>query len=84
MSRLARRLSREFKVMRSLLWIRSFSLLASLVLSVQSVAEVSPRKPNLVWIWADNLAYGDLGVYGNQEIETPVIDGLAESGVRKE
>ncbi len=40
------------------------------------------RKPNIVWIWADNLAYGDLGVYGNRQIKTPVIDRLAERGVR--
>ncbi len=39
-------------------------------------------KPNIVWIWADNLAYRDLGCYGNQNIKTPAIDRLAESGVR--
>ncbi len=39
-------------------------------------------KPNIVWIWADNLAYRDLGVYGNPTIKTPVIDRLAEKGVR--
>ena len=38
--------------------------------------------PNLLWIWCDNLAYGDLGCYGNKRINTPVIDGLAESGAR--
>ena len=40
------------------------------------------KKPNLVWIWCDNLAYGDLGCYGNSRIQTPVIDELAASGVR--
>jgi arylsulfatase A-like enzyme len=40
------------------------------------------RKPNLVWIWCDNLAYGDLGCYGNERIETPVLDRMAEEGVR--
>ena len=63
-------------------WIRFSVVLAYCLLSTQSIAEVSTEKPNIVWIWADNLAYGDLGVYGNQEIKTPVIDGLAESGVR--
>jgi uncharacterized sulfatase len=39
-------------------------------------------RPNIVWIWADNLAYGDLGVYGSDRVETPVIDRLAAEGAR--
>ena len=39
-------------------------------------------KPNLVWIWCDNLAYGDLACYGNRRVKTPVIDGLAKGGAR--
>ena len=39
-------------------------------------------RPNLVWIWCDNLAYADLGCYGNTRIDTPVADGMAESGAR--
>jgi arylsulfatase A-like enzyme len=41
-----------------------------------------PRKPNLVFILADDLGYGDLGCYGRQDIRTPVLDGLAAQGVR--
>lgn len=44
-------------------------------------ADVS-RPPNILWIWADNLAYGDLSCYGSQTINTPVIDRLADDGVR--
>jgi arylsulfatase A len=44
--------------------------------------QTSPRPPNIVWIWADNLAYHDLGIYGGRSAKTPVIDGLARSGVR--
>jgi uncharacterized sulfatase len=40
------------------------------------------RRPNIVWIWADNLAYGDLPCYGNDRIETPVLDQMAAEGVR--
>ncbi|MCA9426977.1 MAG: sulfatase-like hydrolase/transferase [Candidatus Omnitrophica bacterium] len=40
------------------------------------------RPPNIVWIWADNLAYQDLACYGNESVETPNIDRLAEGGVR--
>ncbi|QZT36949.1 arylsulfatase [Halosquirtibacter xylanolyticus] len=39
-------------------------------------------RPNIVYILADDLGYGDLGVYGQQKIETPNIDRLANSGIR--
>lgn len=41
-----------------------------------------PRRPNIVLIVADDLGYGDLGCFGNQEVETPHIDRLATDGVR--
>lgn len=40
------------------------------------------RHPNVILIMADDLGYGDLGCYGCSEIHTPVIDNLAEDGVR--
>lgn len=41
----------------------------------------SAERPNIVLILADDLGYSDLGSYGG-EIETPVLDGLAASGLR--
>lgn len=38
--------------------------------------------PNLVVISADDLGYGDLGVYGAREWETPHLDRLAQEGIR--
>ncbi|MFO1447334.1 MAG: arylsulfatase [Opitutaceae bacterium] len=38
--------------------------------------------PNIIFILADDLGYGDLGVYGQKEIQTPNIDRLAAQGVR--
>ncbi len=38
--------------------------------------------PNFVLIYIDDLGYGDLSVYGNDEIETPHIDRLAAEGTR--
>jgi len=40
------------------------------------------NKPNIVFILADDLGYGDLGCYGRQDIKTPAIDGIAAEGVR--
>lgn len=40
------------------------------------------KKPNIIFILADDLGYGDLGCYGQKEIKTPNIDLLAEEGIR--
>ena len=40
------------------------------------------RKPNVVFILADDLGYGDLGCYGQRQIATPHIDRIASEGVR--
>ena len=41
----------------------------------------APR-PNVVFILADDLGWGDLGCYGQQLIDTPNIDALALTGIR--
>ena len=38
------------------------------------------RPPNVVVLFADDLGYGDLGVYGNPAIRTPNLDEMAEEG----
>ncbi len=39
-------------------------------------------KPNIIYILADDLGYGDLGCYGQDLIETPNMDKLAAEGMR--
>lgn len=46
----------------------------------QSRCEENP--PNIVFIIADDLGYGDLGCYGQKKIHTPNIDRLARDGMR--
>ncbi|MCX7825298.1 MAG: sulfatase-like hydrolase/transferase [Verrucomicrobiae bacterium] len=39
-------------------------------------------KPNILFILADDLGYGDLRCYGRDDVRTPVLDQLAADGVR--
>lgn len=66
---------------------RSVRLLALLCLAVSlGFAAAQPgagaRPPNIVFILADDLGYGDLGSYGQKTIATPYLDRLAAEGVR--
>jgi len=45
-------------------------------------APAAPAKPNILLIVADDLGYGDLGCYGQKQIQTPVLDQLAREGMR--
>ncbi len=40
------------------------------------------RQPNLIWIMADDLGYGDLGSYGQKVTTTPRLDRMAAEGMR--
>ena len=45
-------------------------------------AYAQQTKPNVVFILADDLGYGDLGCYGQEKFATPNIDRLAQEGMR--
>lgn len=44
--------------------------------------ELPSKKPNIIFILADDLGYGELGCYGQEKIETPHIDALAKTGIK--
>ncbi len=66
---------------REFLKIIAISSSASSAGQFLSCQEHSREKPNIIFIMADDLGYGDLGCYGQQLIKTPNIDQLAEEGV---
>ena len=49
-------------------------------LSVTSPAQT--QRPNVLFILADDLGYGDLSCYGRPEYKTPVLDNLARQGMK--
>jgi len=46
------------------------------------VAGAHSRRPNIVFILADDLGYAELGCYGQKKIRTPNIDKLASEGIK--
>jgi arylsulfatase A len=56
-------------------------LLVALAFVAQLYAQ-QPRKPNILFILADDLGYGDLSCYGQRKFGTPNIDRLAREGLR--
>jgi arylsulfatase A-like enzyme len=57
--------------------------LSALPMVAAAQADVAPkRKPNIVFILADDLGYGDLGCYAQERIRTPNIDRMAAQGMR--
>jgi arylsulfatase A-like enzyme len=64
-------------------WIRHLrrcAIIAAVTFLVSPVAAAD--RPNIVFILADDLGWGDLGCYGQAKIKTPNLDRLAREGVR--
>ena len=56
---------------------------AFMLLAVPAGAQKKPATPpNIVFILADDLGYGDVGPYGQRYIKTPNIDRLAKNGMK--
>lgn len=57
-------------------------LLAVLTSTAVAIPAQAAEKPNIIFILADDLGYGDLGCYGQEKIQTPNLDRMAKEGVR--
>src|SRR3954451_7964616 len=60
---------------------RFLTTMAGGALASRLSAETAP-KPNIVFIYADDVGYGDLSCYGASRVRTPNLDRLASGGVR--
>src|SRR6187401_3607855 len=63
---------------------RPFTFFLPFVLSIvaNTSALAGANKPNIIFILADDLGYGDVGCYGQKRIKTPNIDRMAAEGLR--
>lgn len=65
---------------KSMLGSLAVPFMAHIVCTRKSL--IHGNKPNIIFILADDLGYGDLGCYGCPDIRTPNVDELAQQGVR--
>ncbi len=63
------------------IWLVFFSVVICAFVQTSQAAEVD-QKPNLIYIMADDLGYGDLGCFGQKVIQTPHLDKLAAQGMK--
>ena len=63
---------------------RPFIFFSPFVLSIiaSTSALAAGNKPNIIFILADDLGYGDLGCYGQKQFKTPNLDRMAADGMR--
>ena len=59
-----------------------FSIVAGCVLAAAASVFSQGGKPNIIYLLADDLGYGDLGSYGQKLIRTPRLDRMAQEGMR--
>lgn len=59
-----------------------FSMLIIIHGCSTKASEAENERPNIIYIFADDLGYGDLGCFGATDIKTPNIDRIADEGMK--
>lgn len=67
---------------RRFLQTSALALGASTLGQTGRAQDASSRRPNIIFILADDLGYGDLGSYGQKTVATPNLDRMAVEGIR--
>ncbi|QKZ14686.1 arylsulfatase [Spirosoma sp. KUDC1026] len=68
--------------MKSFVVTIAFLAIAGSFLTGSVPRQTAPARPNIIYIYADDLGYGELGCYGQQKIRTPNLDQIAREGMR--
>jgi arylsulfatase A-like enzyme len=75
----AKNINRRLFIKSAGLGVAAFSIFGCV--EAKNEAKSLIAKPNIIFIMADDLGYGELGCYGQKEIQTPCIDRLAKEGM---
>ena len=70
---------RQFAIYKHILFAGIYSML---FIGCQKTEKKDSQLPNIIYILADDLGYGELGAYGQTKIKTPNLDRLAAQGMR--
>jgi len=62
--------------------LKLISIISCLLLSFALCAQQKSSRPNIIYIYADDLGFGELGAYGQKKIRTPNLNKLAQEGMR--
>ncbi|TWU47641.1 Arylsulfatase precursor [Rubripirellula tenax] len=60
---------------------KMFALIITAFVATTGLAADDPPKPNIIFIFADDWGYGDLGIHGSTFCKTPNLDRMASEGI---
>jgi arylsulfatase A len=72
----------NIKLVKTIVLLTLPAILAFLLPAIAEAQKSQPKKPNIIFILADDLGIGEVGCYGADNYKTPNIDKLASQGVR--